>query len=1051
MSKFLEQCYTLNDTQKGIIFECQHFADKPSLYIAQTIISIKSLLDVTIFQKACQIVINHYEQLRAAIHYDPIENQYIQKVAEHVIIPFTIIDYSDQHLRNRGDTYQQLLTEDACRSIDIAIAPLMRFTVIRFSQDEYKIIWTRHHVLMDGNSVSQVLDNVFSVYLAKIQNKTYSLRSTPTIAEMQAQVKALSRPVTNNACLASFKGHSEYAIRPASISESVTYDINCIYDVISKSEYLKLREFIKAHHLTVNTLLLAAWNVVLSYYSNCDDVAVGFVRAFPREVTKGFVGVNMKTLPLVVNIDPTSTTLTYLHQVRKQMLTAKSHLFMPIKPVQKGQTLSKNHVLFDTIVDYKPQDISAQLSRKFTELNLSISLNLKTPHAIVLEVVDQGDQLHFEMHYDVNRYGQHYVRNMLYTVIRVMMYFTTHPNEQLHHAPIISAKDRQKILYDWNQTNTQYSIEHCIHTLFECQVTKNPNAAAIFHKGTFITYQDLNCRANQLAHYFVSQKWDSETPVILFLKSKVSMIISILAILKSGCAFIAIDHNTPIMTLDSLLANSGAIPVVTDLNTMETANRRIYETIKRHNVLINLNELALKDMPSNNLNLALSSSQLAYIIHTSGSTGQPKGVLIEHRSVVNQALSYTHRLCVDNKSKLLQLASCNFDVSIAEWSMALAGGACLYFQEKTFFAPKLIIKFMQQYQISHVLMTGSMLTVLPKVFLPHLKYMVVGGENIVKGTLDFWLAQKKTVIYEYGVTEATICSTAKILKTTENLTVGKPIANVKIYVLDNYLRPLPINVPGEIYIGGVGVARDYVNQRTLSEGSFIKNPFTTQETPYDRLYKTGDIGCWLPNGELKWLGRKDDEVKINGQRVKLSHLERTLETFDNIKQASVVIKKTGLQPIIIAYLLTDADINKNKIYHTLKVKFSSSVIPHHIISVKQLPLTINGKVDKQQLAKSFDEKEIMHSILPSENKTERKVMTVIEKILGKLPCPVDQKYIHSNFDALGFNSLDLARFAIELDNKFDCEIDVTMLFRFTNVAQLSKHIDQCSMALNNVN
>ena len=450
---------------------------------------------------------------------------------------------------------------------------------------------------------------------------------------------------------------------------------------------------------------------------------------------------------------------------------------------------------------------------------------------------------------------------------------------------MLSATQHQQLLWQWNDTDTEYPHHKCIHQLFEAQVERSPDAVALVFSGQQLTYRELNVRANQLAHELQSMGIRPEVLVGLCVERSIEMIVGLLAILKAGGAYVPLDPDYPQQRLAYILSDARVSVVLTQQHLVERLSQHSADV-----VCLDTDAQAISQQSQENLESGVTTQNLAYVIYTSGSTGLPKGTLVAHSGLSNLASAHIQTFALGNSSHILQFSSLSFDVSTWEVVMALTTGGTLYLGTTNSLRPgKELIDLLRQYQITQVFLPPSALAVLPTSELRALQTMIVGGEACSASLVRQWVNGRK-FFHGYGPTETTVCAT--LLECTINSgkpSIGRPIANTQVYLLNEQLQPVPIGVSGELYISGDGLSRGYLNRPELTASKFIPNPWSDQ--PGTRLYKTGDKAHYLSDGNIEFLGRIDNQVKLRGYRIELGEIESVLNQHPLVAQAVAIVRE----------------------------------------------------------------------------------------------------------------------------------------------------------------
>ncbi len=594
---------------------------------------------------------------------------------------------------------------------------------------------------------------------------------------------------------------------------------------------------------------------------------------------------------------------------------------------------------------------------------------------------------------------------------------------------LLSEREKHQLLVDFNNTEVTYPKDKTIVDVFENQVEKTPNNVALVCKELKLTYKELNEKANQLANYIVSKDIVNKGDIVgVFLPKSDIGIISLLAILKLGAVYLPIDTNYPQERINYLIEDSGLKLLITHDATLDIGNCDS----------IVINEINFEDNSSDNPNTVLSSNDLAYIIYTSGSTGNPKGVMVAHTSNVNMSLDQIRTFEITESDKVVWFASVAFDASISEIMMSLYSGATLCIPtEETIKDKDQFVTFIKETKSTVVTFPPSYLGLLSEDDISGLRCIITAGESanpskaiaVVASGIDYYNA--------YGPTECAVC--VSIHKVTKNdsdksiIPIGKPISNLQVYILDEALQPLPIGVSGKLYVSGVGVSRGYLNNSELTKEKFIPNPFIEGE----KMYDTGDLCCWLADGNIEFLGRKDQQIKIRGYRIELGEIENTISLYsEDLKQVVVEVKESNQEKVLVAYFTSTADINKSDLRSFLQEKLPEYMIPGFYVALEKLPITPNGKIDRKNLPNTTDNDIIRREYVAPRNEIEEKLIGIWQEVLG-----IEKIGITDNFFELGGHSLKITKMLYKINENFGIELQMKNVLALQNVEALGGLIE----------
>ncbi|MCL9807483.1 non-ribosomal peptide synthetase [Flavobacterium amniphilum] len=594
---------------------------------------------------------------------------------------------------------------------------------------------------------------------------------------------------------------------------------------------------------------------------------------------------------------------------------------------------------------------------------------------------------------------------------------------------LLSEKEKSQLLVDFNETYVAYPDDKTIVDLFEDQVTKTPHNLAVVFKESHLTYEELNKKANQLANYIITKDIINKGDIVgVFLPKSDTGIISLLAILKLGAVYLPIDTNYPKERIDHLIKDSGLKLVISDTAGLVIDNCDC----------LNINEINFENYCCDNLNSVISSDDSAYLIYTSGSTGLPKGVVVSHTSNVNMSLDQIRTFEITESDKVVWFASVAFDASISEIMMSLYSGATLTIPtEETIKDKDQFVDFIKVTKSSVVTFPPSYLGLLSEEEISGLRCIITAGESANPAKANAVVASGTDYYNAYGPTECAVCvSIYKVSKDDIDksiIPIGKPISNLQVYILDERLKPVPIGVSGKLYVSGVGLAKGYLNRTELTNEKFIPNPFAENQL----MYETGDLACWLPDGNIEFLGRKDQQIKIRGYRIELGEIENAISQFsEDLKQVVVEVKENNQEKVLAAYFVSVADVNKSELRAFLQEKLPEYMVPGFYVALNELPLTPNGKIDRKALPEITSEDIIRKEYVAPRNETEEKLIGIWQGVLG-----IEKIGITDNFFELGGHSLKITKMLYQINESFGIELQMKNVLALQNVEALGELIE----------
>lgn len=656
------------------------------------------------------------------------------------------------------------------------------------------------------------------------------------------------------------------------------------------------------------------------------------------------------------------------------------------------------------------------------------------PFDLTMLVAETNDDCIVSIQYNIDLFNDDTIERMLVHYQNLVLNLIAEPDRQISQVPMLSDRERQQVLVEWNATQQQFPEKMCIHRLFEQQVLKVPDLPAVIFETQQLSYRELNERANQLARYLKKKGVAPETVAAICLNRSPEMIIAMLAILKCGGAFLPLDSTYPCERLVYMLNDSQASILITSQDSELHCVQMNFPAIK-----IDQEWEAIEQEPITNPASDVEPENLSYIIYTSGSTGTPKGTMLNHRGLCNLSAAQQHAFDVKTGTRVLQFSSPSFDASVWEIVMALTNGATLHLATLEKLTPgRSLMVTLRDNKINIVTLPPSILAILPEEMLPDLKVLISAGEKCSKDLVARWRAVPR-IFNAYGPTETTVCASMVELigDDKENPPIGRPIQNFQLYILDENFEPVPIGVIGELCISGIGLARGYRNKPDLTAHKFIPNPFSSKAG--DRLYRTGDRARYLPDGNIDFLGRNDHQVKVRGFRIELGEIEAVLHTHPDVSDAAVHAfdAKSGDKQIV-AYIVPKPgrELKFDEVRNYLKTRLPNFMIPSFYLTLKQLPMTPSGKVDRKALP------------LPDRSQSNRARTVVqphtnMEKIIAELwqeALNLEKVSVNDNFFELGGHSLLASKVHTLLSERIRPEFSISDVFKYPTIHSLAEYL-----------
>ncbi len=1048
----IQDIYPLAPLQEGILFHHQMSDETGDAYVMPVLLAAKTSDQRDKFLQALQLVINRHDVLRTAILWREL-SQPVQVVCREVSL--SVEKFS---LDKDQSVLQQLkdASGPAQQYINIESAPLLRVrTADDTEKGEYFIFLQLHHIVSDHVGLEIIQSEIQTI----LEGGTGKLLAPRQYREFVAHALYL---------VESLDAKEFFNRKLGDITEpTAPFNLINVYgdgrDIVEHTERLplyfsnKVRDASKRFSVSPAALFHAVYGLVLSACSGRDDVVFGTVVSGRLQGTTGvdrMLGMFINSLPYRLKLSNLSAQSLVL-QAHNELQDLLPYEQIPLTLAQQSSGVTDGTPLFTAMLNYRHSSPGMEPESKIDAGISLLSVHERTNYPFTVSVDDLGQDFSFTAQVTDTIDPEQVVAYLISATKGLVDALEDANEKSALDIDVLPELERHQLMVAWNDTDTTCSYEYCVHQLFESQVMVYPEAIAVVFQGNQLTYSELNNRANQLAHYLVeSNGVGPDTMVGICLERSIEMVVAIFGILKAGGAYVPLDPGYPEARLRYMLEDAALTTVITCSDVL--ARTPVTSTqalcLDDENIKRSLARQSRENIPPAVLGLA--SIHLAYVIYTSGSTGQPKGVLISHKNLRSSTFARTEYY--DKQvSAFLLLSSIGFDSSVAGifWTLTTGGKLCLVEHVDPYELEQCLV----ENKVSHMLALPSLYRELLLSWrhdsLVSLDVVVVAGEKCTKEVLEVHRSKNIncSLFNEYGPTEGTVWSSVERLDSLhENVTIsiGKPIGNARFYVLDAFGRLAPKGVLGELYIGGDGVARGYLNNDKLTAQVFLKNPLETQS--FDRVYKTGDLVKWLPNGSLDFLGRVDDQIKIRGFRVELSEIENTLLLLDELKGVVVVSKDAADGGVrLVAYLLkserysdSDTDLMELSRDHASR-HLPDYMLPSAFVVLDVFPLSSNGKVDRNALPMPIFNYHQDAYVAPR---------TVTEKVLSKLwgeVLDVDKVGIYDNFFRLGGHSLLLVKLLGRLqENGYHAHI--RDLFDAPTLTNLAKRLDDGDQGVGDV-
>ncbi|MDZ8064929.1 MAG: amino acid adenylation domain-containing protein [Nostoc sp. DedQUE08] len=1040
-------------------------------------------LDIPALKQAAQALFERHPGLRTT--FVTIDGESVQTVHENQQVDFSIQETFDLG----QDDVNKWLSERSDRSFDLEQGSILRFDLLinhtktdKLPTKEHILLITLHQIVGDFWSLEIMLSELRALYKAII---------TGVAAQLPVQNYQYQDYVNwSEQMLGSSEGERLWAYWQQQLSgelpllnlptdrprpQTQTYNGASKFFTVEEKLRQLLTKLAKREDTSLYIILLTALQILLLRYTNQEDILIGSLMGnWSRSEFEKIVDHFTNPVVLRGDLSGKPTFQELLGRSRSCVLDALEHQDYPfpllverLQPVRNPSFSPLYQVAF-AWDSYHQNDTEVSLMDSDGLIVESMIPETKgAAFDLTLTILEAPGSLKGTWNYNTDLFDDSTIERMMGHFVTMLEAIVANPQQRISQLPMLREFERQQSLVEWNDTQADYPIDKCIHQLFEEQVERTPNAVAVVFENQQLTYHELNCQANSLAHYLRSLGVGTDVLVGICVERSLEMVVGLLSILKAGGAYVPLDSEYPKDRLSFMLEDAQVSVLL--------SQKRLLDKLPEYQAkLVCLDEVCSEILQNKQDNLikVVTATHLANVIYTSGSTGKPKGVMVEHSGLCNLAQAQIQTFGLSGDSRVLQFASFSFDACISEILMAFGSGATLYLGTKDSLMPGMpLIDRLKNDGITHVTLPPSALAVLPQEELPTLQTIIVAGEACPIELMRQW-ATGRNFFNAYGPTEASVCAAiAKCTTQDQKISIGRPISNTQIYILDQNLQPVPVGVPGELHIGGAGLARGYLNRPELTQEKFIPNPFgggrgqgsrgageqggrgaiqhsarakrpaTANSTQHSALlYKTGDLARYLPDGNIEYLGRIDNQVKIRGFRIELGEIEAALSQHPHV-QASCVIAREDIRgdKRLVAYIVPQPQVTPriSVLRSFLKEKLPEYMVPSAFVILESLPLTPNGKIDRRALPAPKPSSELLEKYVAPRTPIEEILASIWQQVLR-----VELVGRHNDFFELGGHSLLATQFISRVRSRLKVEIPLRSLFAAPTIAELAPSIQQ---------
>ncbi|WP_240903879.1 non-ribosomal peptide synthetase, partial [Chengkuizengella sediminis] len=1024
------EVYPTSSAQKRL-YVLQQLEGADKSYNMPSVMEIKGDLNRARFEKAIYGLISHHESLRTS--FEVVEGEPVQRI--HSEIDFEI-SYKKAEELELGT-----LTSAFVQSFDLTEAPLLRVSLIEINKEKHFFLLDMHHIISDGTSMNILLQDFVQLYEGnelpslRVQYKDFAVWQDElfTTGQMEKQKQywltqfADELPVLNLP--------TDYTRPPMQSFEGDHLDFRLNQTVTSKLKQMAIQT-----NTTMYMIMMAAYTTLLYKYTGQEDIIVGSPVAGRNHTDiEPIMGMFVNTLAMRNAPKGHKSFQSFLEEVKENTLQGIENDSYPLEELIENLDLQRDtsrNPLFNVMFN--------MLNMEFEDMKLeSLSMhsypleNKVSQFDMTLSVAEEAGEIQLNVEYCTKLYKRETIERLIVHFSLLIEQIVEQPEIKLDDIDIISKQEKYQLLVEFNDTKVEYSKEKNVIDLFDEQLKLNPTNKAIVHADEEITYEDLDKKVNSIAQFLIHEGVKTETIVSLMLERSIEMIASILAIHKVGGVYLPIDSSYPTERIKHVLNDSKSHYLITDRKTIETMN------LDFSGKLIYITDIIDELTAQNVINkVGIRTNHLAYILYTSGSTGLPKGVMVEHLSLTNQVLGLIQDHGYYKMKNHMLYSKSIFDVSLQHIYTALCSGACLHLMtvemESNY---DVLYRYVQNNHIEFIDMVPAQMEHIVKNLEPDTATprFVLGGEafhgSLYKKLVEYVNADQ--IFNMYGPTETTI--NALIYQCRENdsraiISIGKPMRNYQAFILDINLNLLPIGVVGELCISGDGLARGYLNQPELTNEKFVAHPFELEK----RIYRTGDLAKWLPDGNIEFIERIDQQVKIRGNRIELGEIESNISEQIGVQEAVVLHKIDKFDnSYLCGFVVIETSTSVDKIVEGLYEKLPSHMIPSYMVEVDRIPLTSNGKIDRNSLLKmEVSYTKVEEYVAPS-NKLESQLVSLWEEVLD-----IKTVGIKDNFFELGGHSIKAVQIVTKLHKEMNVNLTLRDIFTFPTIEQFSKRIQQ---------
>ena len=1032
----LEDLYELSPMQQGMLFHTL-YSPGSGIYFEQSIFTIEGDFDPDAFKRAWRQVVTRHSILRTGFAWQGLEKP-VQIVYRNIEIDIEEHDWREFNTERQHELLEKFIHDDQLRGFDLTTPPLMRLTLFHTADSVYKFVWSRHHVILDRWSRALVLKDLLSFYNAFCKGLEPELQETRPYGDYIAWLLKQDQAVTESfwrRSLSGFEEPTEIRIGNPLLAQRETYDQESIR--LSTDSTASLRRFAREQKLTMNTVVQGAWSLLLSRYSGESDVLFGAtVAGRPADLAgvERMVGLFINTLPVRVQLQQRTKLLSWLRTLQEIQAEQRQYEYTSLIDIQGWSDVPRGVPLFETILVF--ENLPVETSFREAESDLVIrgerGVGSKTSYPLTI-IVNPGAELSIQAVYDRGRFDADSIRQLLRHFTVLLEQFTGAAERFVEEISLLDSLERHQLLHKWNNTANEF-LDEVVHRKFERQVRRTPDAIAVTDGDQSLSYAEVNRRANQTARLLYLRGVRADQCVALFVEPSIEMVIGLLAILKAGAAYLPVDSQYPIDRINFILADAKVKVLLTTEAakiTLEAAGTEI--------ISIDGRSAGISALDPTEPEIDLTTVSLAYVIYTSGSTGKPKGVAMPHAALANLLDWQQREYPLDADTRVLQFSAFTFDVCFQEiFSTWVGGGTLVLIPNSVRHDPIALWKLIEQKEIARIFLPFVALQQLAQAaeskpaLSATLREIFTAGEQLEMTPAITSLMRRlpgARLHNHYGPTESHVVTAFTVAPAESNgmrfPPIGRPVANTQIYLLDDQLDLVPVGACGELHISGISLSRGYLHRPDMTAERFVPNPFANK--PGSLLYKTGDMARYLPDGNIEFLGRRDNQVKIRGYRIETAEIESKLREHVKVREAVVIVRERDSgEKQLVAYLMLQAQqgVTVNELRTHLQASLPDYMIPVAFVVLDELPRTTSGKVDRRRLPEPDEGRpELAESFVAPRTPLEQEMARIWEQVLK-----INGVGVYDNFFALGGHSLLATQVISRVNESLQIELPLRLLF-----------------------